>query len=379
MKTYLCKVIGKDGEVEQIRILAKSQENLVDELKLLGYVFISKKKIKSSINNTITEFSIPFFKTLSQLVRNNLNLVISLGIVKSLFKTEESCLIVQDIIDSINSGASFSAALSSFPRFFDRLTIKTIEVSEKTAELPRALSRILEYLESSQQLRNKIKEAIRYPLIVLGVIILVMAFWIFFIVPKFAELFLEIGINPPFISRVVISFSNFISNNIYYDILLLCIIGTVCYKNKFKKLIKRIPIANKIKRESEVFHFFTSMEIMLQEKVNLIDALECLEDSFPKISLVIELIKSGNSLSCAISKMELFSYHEIAIIKSGEESGDLWPAFKSAADMAKANLEIISNRFVSIIQPIAIGVMGFLMIIIIYALIVPLYSNLDIG
>lgn len=381
MQIYLCKGFNSKGEVIEKKIFATPNTDFFKTFKNEDLVFISKKEQNSSIKNPIVDFTIPFLKNLLQLVKNKLNLINALDIVATLFQDEESKLIVKHITDSIKSGRSLSQAFGKFGRFFDKLTIKTIEISEKTARLSESLGRIISYLESSIKLKNKLKSSLRYPIILFFVISFVFSFWIFVLVPKFAELFSEMNIQPPLISRIIMKLSHLISDNfIEIAVSIFIVIGAFwkIFSNQKTKLLSKIPIISSIKRDIFVFNFFTALEIMIQEKINLIEALECLKNDNPKIQNAINFIKNGNSFSVAMSQMGIFKNQEISIIKTGEESGDLWPAFKTASDISKQNLERKSEKIASMIQPLAIGVMGILLIIMVYSLITPLYSNLDL-
>ena len=382
MQIYLCKAFNNNkGEIIEKKIFADPNADFFETFKKEGLVFISKKEQRSSIRNSVVDFTIPFLKNLTQLVKNRVNLINSLDIVGSLFKNEESKLIVEHITDRIKSGEKLSQSFNKFEKYFDKLTVKTIEVSEKTGGLSESLMRTISYLEESVKLKNKLKSSLRYPIILFFVITLVFSFWIFVLVPKFAELFSEMGVQPPLISRIIMKLSHFMTNNFVEIIAFVLTFSFIIWKKFSKqkgKLLSKIPFISSIKREIFVFNFFTALEIMTHEKINLIEALECLKNNNPKIQDTINSIKNGNTFSHAIFKMGTFNNQEISIIKSGEQSGDLWPAFKTASDIAKQNLEKKSEAIISMIQPIAIGVMGILLIIMVYSLITPLYSNLDL-
>ena len=379
MHFYECKALNKDGDVIGKKIFANENSDLFEIFKKSELILISKAECRSSIKNPVPDFTLPFFKNLMQLTKNRLNLIESLKIIKTLFRNDEAQLIIETITEQIKSGKNLSMALLEFPRYFNKLTIKTIEISEKTAELPESLEKIVEHLEALQNLKNKIKESVRYPIILFGFISFVFLFWIFILVPKFAELFYEINIQPPLVSRLVIRFSKFVSENILFVVSGVGILSYVFWKkvNANKSIISKVPIISKMKREIQVFNFFTAMETMLHDKVNLLEALECMSDIIPQIPDVIESIRSGNTLTSAIGKSEILNDYELSIIKAGEQSGDLWPAFRAASDIARKNIENMSQRIISTMQPIAITFMGILLIVIVYALISPLYSNLN--
>ena len=379
MHFYECKALNKDGDIIGKKIFADENSDFFEIFKKSELIFISKTERRFSIKNPVSDFKLPFFKNLMQLTKNRLNLIESLKIIKTLFRNEEAQLIIETITEQIKSGKNLSMALLEFPRYFNKLTIKTIEISEKTAELSESIEKIVEHLEAQQNLKNKLKESVRYPIILFGFICFVFFFWVFVLVPKFAELFYEINIQPPLISRLVIRFSKFVSENILLIASGFGILSFMLWEkfNGNKVIVSKIPVISKMKREIQVFNFFTAMETMLHNKVNLLEALECMTDIIPQISDVIESIKSGNTLTSAIRKSGILNDYELSIIKAGEQSGDLWPAFKSASDLARRNIENMSQRIISIMQPIAITFMGILLIVIVYALISPLYSNLN--
>lgn len=380
VQLYACKVLKKDGEITEKKIFADEDLDFYELFKKSELLFISKSIQKSSIRHPITEFTLPFFKNLAQLVKNKLNLMDALEIVKNLFKNSECQLIVDAITQQIRMGSNLSIALSKFERYFDKLSVKTIEVSEKTAELPVSLEKIVKHLDENLNLKNKIKESLRYPLVLIIFISFTFLFWIFVLVPKFAEFFHEINIQPPLMSRIVINLSKFMTNNIWGIIIvsLSLIFVTNKYFQLGRKLKQKLPIFNKINHEIQIYNFFTAMELMLCDKINLLEALECVSDTTSKVAIVIDLIKSGRTFSEALQKTKILNEYELSIINAGEHAGDLCSAFKSIAETSKQNIENVSRKMLEIIPSIAMIFIGLLLIILVYALLIPLYSNLNV-
>ena len=213
MQFYNCKVLNLNGEVIYKKIFAEESTNLFDLFKKSDLLLISATNQKSLIRNPITNFTLPFFKNLSQLVNNKIELIDALKIIANLFKNEEEQLIIETIIQQICLGMNLSQALSKFGRYFDKLSLKSIEVSEKTAELPKTIERIVTHISENLKLQNKIKEAMRYPIILIIFISIAIIFWFFILVPKFVELFYELNIELPFITRVIVSISKFVTKN----------------------------------------------------------------------------------------------------------------------------------------------------------------------
>ena len=176
MHFYECKALNKDGDIIGKKIFADENSDFFEIFKKSELIFISKTERRFSIKNPVSDFKLPFFKNLMQLTKNRLNLIESLKIIKTLFRNEEAQLIIETITEQIKSGKNLSMALLEFPRYFNKLTIKTIEISEKTAELSESIEKIVEHLEAQQNLKNKLKESVRYPIILFGFICFVFFF-----------------------------------------------------------------------------------------------------------------------------------------------------------------------------------------------------------
>lgn len=386
MEFYKYKFLDKMGCVKIEFNFIENETQLFQYLNDIGGTLISYKKISSKIRRPIEEFTIPFFKNLYQLISNRMELIASLKITEKLFQKEEGRLIVENIIQNIKSGISFSEALSKFDRYFDKLTLKIIEISEKTANLSDSLKNIIVYLESESITKQKIKNSLRYPMILFFGVVFVMMFWILFIVPKFAELFSDIGTELPFLTKCVIKLSSFFQKNL---LIILLIFATLVFfaakllkdKKKSEKFLNIIPIVKNIKREIVVMNFFSAMSMMMRGHVNLLDALECqgIIKNFPETKDILLYVRNGTNLTNSMRKCKIFNDYEISIIESGEKSGDLWPAFKSASEMLRMKLNQRSEKIISLIPTITIIFIGILLLVIVYSVIVPMYSNLEIG
>jgi type II secretory pathway component PulF len=210
-----------------------------------------------------------------------------------------------------------------------------------------------------------------------------MIFWFLFIIPRFAELFADMGNELPFITKAVIKVSHFCINNatLLSSVLIsVAIYIYVLFKTTNGEILNKIPLIRNIKRDIAVMNFFTEMSLLLKEKVNLIDSLECLENSnvFKYVTKIKEFIKCGNTLANSMKKCKIFQIHEISIIESGEKSGDFWPSFKSSSDILRLKINEISEKIINMIQPITLIFAGGLLILIVYSVIIPMYFNLDI-
>lgn len=379
MQLFKCKLLNKDGNIIDKYIFAKTYNDLKESSSKNNIIFISAKKQKSFIKSPYTDFTIPFLKNLSQLVENKFNLLVSLEVTAKIFNNIEASLIIDYIINDIKQGVFFSEAISKFDRYFDEFTIKNIEISEKTAKLAEALKNVIEYLETDFKIHQKIKSVIKYPTILLISVVCVFFFWMFVIVPKFAELFSEMQIQLSFYTKIVIKLSNFLINNIFIIFLLISIFSLILIKYaKLSNIYLKIPALSKIRQNLLILNFFTAMNIMIKEKINLIDCLYILENRYPKVKDIIKLIKSGTSFSISLIESNIFPNFDISIIETAEKAGNLSSAFQTIITLTRNYIENKLDEFIKLIPILAICFVGIFLIIIVCSLVIPMYSGMDL-
>jgi type II secretory pathway component PulF len=310
-----------------------------------------------------------------------LELLAALNIAWHLFGEPEFQAIIRSITNCIVEGFSFSKAIAEFPRCFDNLTVKTIEIAEQTACLDRSLHSIIDFLSATESINKKLRRSMIYPAILFAFILIAIIFWLIFVIPRFSELFGDLGVELPMITRCVLSVSSFCNNHaILFFLLFASICAVIIYpihsKRMRNKIIAFIPILKEINREMKVMTFFYGVALMLKEKVNLLDAMTTITGSDEKTEFnkLETYIRSGSTLSNAMKQCEIFKEYEISVIETGEKAGALSQAFQAAADMLNSHLRDKAARVVTLIQPVAISFIGILMIIIIYSMIVPMYS-----
>ena len=377
---YEYKAINSSFSFETGLCFAENDQDLLNIFQKKHTNLVSSIIKKSRNKKCIEKFTLPFFRSMHSLILNKVNIILALNITMSSLQDKESKAIIEHIIYSISNGLSFSKALSKFDKYFDLLTVKTIEISEKTASLADALQTIISHLENITKTKNALKNSLRYPLILVSVVLLVTLFWVFFIIPTFADLFNDLNIEIPIITKAILKFRHFCINHYY---LLFIIISSICGTTLFYKqyIFDKIPFISAMKREAMAFDFFSGMHVLLKEKIDLLDALDCINATHysGKFSALKNLIKNGNSLSNSMEICGFFSNSEIAIIKSGEKAGALWPGFKTAEEISRNHIKNQSKKIINLIQPLSVLFIGCVMLIIVYSVLVPLYSNLQIN
>jgi type IV pilus assembly protein PilC len=386
VRLFRCKTLDPAEGIKVELLCADSEVALRDHLRRSGVSIIHLKPHRSNLNNHSETFTLPFLKGLLQLIENHLELVTAINITSQLFSDPESRAICVAIMGSINGGKSLSKAVADFPRCFNILAVKIIEMAEQTARLPEALRGVISYISMSVDIRKRLKTAATYPLILFGFSMVIVIFWLLVVVPRFAEMFIETGVELPLLTSCVLSISSFCINHPFILIgMILFMVSSGVFVIRStrlrKRVIKSLPIISNIRREFLVMNFFYGISIMLQEKINLLDAIRGVVNVGDDIDTgkLEALIRAGNSLANSMRSCEIFEDYEISIIETGERAGDLWPAFRSVSDMMNLRLQQKLEHIIGLIQPLTIIVIGFVLILIVCSIVLPMYSVIDLG
>jgi type II secretory pathway component PulF len=386
MNIYTYKAMDRSGQIIQKQHVAHDEHDLRLTLKADGFTVISIAKKGFGFSRRGNEFTIQFLKHLRQLLSNRLDLMTSLEITARLFSKTEERAVVEYVIATIKSGCTLSSSLAKISDCFDEFIVKTVEISEKTSRLTDALDGVIQYLEAKSDISRNVRNAMRYPIVLVCCVVCVMLFWLIAVVPKFAELFIDIGARLPLVTRAIIKVSAVLSEYWVCAFTGLIVLGVTAFlasKNSevVDRLRKMIPIVSTIRRETYAMNFLHAMGMMMREKIHLVEGLECISSmgNASKIRKIVLLVKGGSSLTHALKQSGLFNEHELSIIEAGEKSGDLWQAFKAGADMLKARIIHKTQKAVSMLQPITIVVIGGMLITIICSVIMPIYSTLELS
>ncbi|MDR0552750.1 MAG: type II secretion system F family protein [Holosporales bacterium] len=370
-----------DGAFKHGQCLASSHEELLKiiEYRFPGGMLVSYKRKKLSYTKPVDELAIHFFQNIYTLVSNSIDIMDALRITESSFEDVQCKAVVNYLVYRISNGSSLCVAMKS-AAVFDDVCIKAVEIAEKTATLPRAFQYCLEYIKENSENKKLIKNTLIYPAVLLAVILSVTFAWIFFIIPNFAESFIDIGIKIPTITRFLLGFRNFCINHQIATTLIIIVIA-VCAIWQKNRLLNMIPIIKKTKKSIANFRFFSSMSLMLQEKISFIEALQASasDDNAElksKIKTIELMIKSGHSISKSFEQSGWLSNTENSIIRAGEVAGNMYGAFKIISDKIKMDTKHSINRATTMLQPVVTIIMGLILIVVVCSVLVPIYDQL---
>jgi len=378
---------------------ASNEKQLAQNLRSQGYFLVqsqtlqaeeskeaSLKKSPSKVNIHFLEnlFNVPlteklfFVRNLGVMVKTGVSLVRSFEILSNQTRSKKFKKILIEISSKINKGESLSASLGHYSKVFPVVFQETIKVGEETGRLEEALRTLSKQMEKEHDLKSKIKSAMVYPLMVLAMAFGMGFFMMIFAVPKIKAAFLEMGVELPFTTKMILGFAGLLTEHS-----VLCflgfggiVVGLVFFVKsgrggKLKsKLWLSIPIVSKLSRQTNSALTLRTLSSLLQSGVPIVRSLNIaagslgnfyFKDALKKTALSVE---KGEKLSKALKIYQsIFSPMVVQMIEVGEETGETPDILEKLAEFLEEEVGASTQRLSSIIEPILImgvgGVVGF--------------------
>ena len=300
---------------------------------------------------------------------------------------------INSIADSVQGGSTFSESLAQHPRIFDKLYVNMVKAGELGGVLEVVLTRLAEYQEKAHKLKNKIVAAMVYPVIVMFIAVAILTFLMLFIVPKFKDMFADMGgAELPTISKVVFGFSdfmmkiNFIVPNavwILFSLFGVWVIFQFWGRTKGGRRILdtiklRIPLFGEIQRKSAVSRFSRTLGTLVTSGVPILQALNITKETAGNvviseaISKVHESVKEGESIVQPLRASKVFPSMVISMVDVGEETGQLPEMLLKIADVYDDEVDNAVTALTSVLEPIMIVFLALVVGAIVFALFLPL-------
>jgi type IV pilus assembly protein PilC len=365
-----------------LEVTLKSKTGLNRDIKLPG-------STKSVSARTLAVFA----RQMAGLINAGLPLMRTLSIL--IEQTDDKKLqpaLVQVQAD-VESGSSFSAALSRHPQTFPPLMLSIIKVGEAGGFLGTALGSIADNYQREAELQNKIRAAVTYPIIVLIIAIVGVLVMVTFVVPIFESMFRGMGSELPLPTQILVS----ISKNMWWilpAIALVVIVVVVWWRanrhtEQFRRAIDpfklKMPVFGKLATKIAVARFARNLSMMLNAGVPIIQALAIVGQASNNWKVeqavrdVQESIRQGRSFAVPLAKADVFPPMVPQMVSVGEESGTLVDMLASIADFYEDEVETATSQLSATIEPVLIVGLGIIiggMVISLYLPIFTLYAEL---
>ena len=343
-----------------------------------------------TIGGVPTKDIVVYTRQLSTMIDAGLPLVRSLDVLAVQQKNKSFQNTINQVKESVESGTSFADALAKHPKVFSNLYVSLVRAGEAGGVLDIVLKRLADYLEKMESIKRKIKGAMVYPAIVIGVAIIVLGIVIVFVVPVFAEMFKDMGTTLPTLTQVIVDVSSFTRNNIIYILIALALLWTaiiITYKRSEKVrrlydafLLKMFLIGNLIQKTS-IARFCRTLATLTSGGIPILDGLQItakasgnkiIEESILRAR---HEISQGQTLADPLRKEpKIFPPMVTQMISIGEQTGALDDMLNKIADFYEDEVDVAVSALMSALEPLMIVFLGGTVGVIVVAMYLPMFK-----
>ncbi|MGQ9569418.1 MAG: type II secretion system F family protein [Thermodesulfovibrionales bacterium] len=396
MPNFKYKVRDRNGQASSGIIDASSQQSAGDMLFNQGYFPIlieeEKKDVSLSLSNFFKRFKkvkmeelIFFSQQLSTLYKAGLPLLTGLGSLSEQTENKRLKPVIEDLCRQIQVGSSLYEALSRHTDIFSPIYINMVRAGETSGRLGESLDRFVILAERELKTRQKVKEAMRYPKIVILSLVIAFAILITFVIPRFAQMFARFNTPLPLPTRIMIGINNFFHS--YWYIILMGLIGlpilikyylrTEKGKYLWDRLKTRIPMFGVLFLKIALSRFSYLFALLNRSGVPILQTLEITSSTIDNVTLsksimeISQKVKEGMSLNDAMKESGRFTPLVIQMVSIGESSGTLDEMLMRVTEYYDLEVDNAIKRLSTYIEPTLTVFLGIVVLFLALAVFLP--------
>jgi type IV pilus assembly protein PilC len=398
---YAYKVRDRGGKLVAGSLIADNETLAVARLREMGLVPISVKKEKSaSLKMEITlrpghvklkELSI-FSRQFATMVNSGLPILRSLAILGDQTESKALGAVLVDVRTDVEQGSSLSAAMTKHPKAFNDLYIAMIKAGETGGVLDMVLLKLADNIEKEVSLRQRIKSAMTYPVVVVIMVTLIMAAMLLFVVPQFKTIYDQLGGKLPLPTRVLLAISSGVRQ--FWYIVLGSGIGFLFALKRYKKteqgraridaLLLKVPVFGGLFHKTALSRFASTLGMLLKAGVPILQALDIVTDTVNNYVLgravadVQDSVREGESIAKPLGKHAVFPSMVVQMLAVGEETGNVDTMLEKVAQFYDEEVTSTVDALTSLIEPLLIAFIGGAVGAAVIALYMPMFNVINL-
>jgi type IV pilus assembly protein PilC len=385
-----------NGKTVTGQLEAEAPKEVNDYLKSNGYLPLEiKEKSEDKLNSFLSFFDRISFNDVVYMTRQfsimlnaGLTLIDSLEILKKQTKKKVMKRMLADLDKSLREGKNFSQALSKYPHLFSHFFIALVRSGEASGKLDQILNKLADNLEKQREFRQKIKNALIYPVVIISAMMLMMFFMMTFVVPKLLELYDSFQVELSASTQALITVSTFFETQWVW-----IIIGAVLFIFLLKRFLKstfgkrffdtyslHFPVFGNIIQTAALVDTTRTLSILIGSGVPILDSLNIVtdvnenvlfQDAFKRITAKVE---KGVSVGTAMSNESIFPESLVQMTIVGEQTGHIDETLAKVADYYQSESELAVKGMLTLLEPTIIIVLGVSVGFLVLTVITPIFT-----
>lgn len=341
-----------------------------------------------------------FINKLANFLNSGIDLKTAFSIVQKQVQNPKLQGVVGDIRSNLDHGLSISDTLRQHSKYFDPLIIALVEVGEKTGTLPRVITELEATLLENIEIKGKIKGAMIYPVVLIGLSLTMTVFMLTFILPRITESFKKTGVDIPGLTQFMIDLSDFLVN--HWIVLIIALVGgivgfilfgrTYVGRLTLDRIALKVPVFGYISRQMNVILFINALHLLLDSGVLMLEALETSANVVPNIHFKKDIIRIKNEVETGIklsvamglaseNKREVAQFTNayfpedlVHMVNVGEETGTIGISIHKVGQNYQKELRRFIGNIMTALEPLIIIFVGFIVGTIVLAIMLPFFS-----
>lgn len=405
MPTYIYTAKSISGQMKSGSKEAASEAELAHALRDEGFLLtsvktpaqtgVAAKKISSllpSFDRVSLVEKIMFAQHLAVMIGAGLSLTRAIDALAAQSGSKKFSGILKDISSGIKGGTTLADSLSKHPKVFSELFINMVKVGETSGNLEEVLRVLADQMKKDHELRSRVKSAMIYPAVIVVAMFGIGIIMMLTIVPKLSAIFKELNTELPLTTRIVIGFSDFLTQHWILTILAIAILvlgarfilKTKKGKNSFDWLLIKSPIFGEIIKKINSARLARTLGSMIKSGIPIAQSLQIVSKTLgnslfrQSIEYASQQIQKGQSLSqCLKNYSQIYPPMVTQMVEVGEETGTLDEILTKLAEFYEEEVSNITKGLASIIEPILMIIIGAAVGLFAVSMLQPMYSMME--
>ena len=329
-----------------------------------------------------------FTNQLANLLQSGMPLTVALNSMTHLESKGIPVNVSRDLKQEVTAGRSLSDAMAMQPGIFTDLYVNMVRAGEQSGSLVQVLRRMAGHLQQFAEVQAKFTSALIYPLLVVAVGGCIIAFFMFFMMPKFMGIFNGFNVELPLPTKMLMGFSNFLLAY-WWAIGFVVLLGVIFFKRfqaseagarKLDELRLKLPVAGKVVKLNLYGQFARTLGTLLQNGVPVLTALKITEEVLSNriikeaIAKTREAVTDGKTMAQPLAASKVFPQLMVDLVRIGEETGDVPGALNNIADTFVGELQIALRVMTQLIEPIMIILIALVVGFLLISILMPMFQ-----
>jgi len=391
---YSYTAITKQGKTQKGKLQAKDKEiasRLLKEGGLYPVEMTEETGLQKEISfgNSVKLKDITVFcQQFEAILTSGVSVLEGLALLEQQTENKYFSKIIAKVYESVESGETLSESMKKQQKVFPNILINMIAAGEASGNLEIAFKRMAEHFEKEHKLKQNIKKATMYPMVVSVIAVGVIIILLTAVVPTFVEMFDSIGAELPATTKALIGISNFVVKKWYIILLVLfaSISSFIWYMKSEQGKISlsgiklKLPVIGKVNVKIAASRFSRTLSTLLASGLPLLEAIEIVSRVVDNYKLekglmhAREQVSKGEALSKPVEDMGIFPPMITHMVKIGENTGQLEPILNKVADFYDSEVETAVSQMTTLLEPIIIVVLAVVVGFVVISIVQPMFG-----